>query len=401
VDQVDSTRLRQDLEFIAQERTVVTALPHLQAVKDTIETLFSEFGLQASRQAKPLAGTYTMENIIGRKSGLFSPEKTYLLGAHFDGVAGTDAADDNGSGTVGYLEVARILSQYEFANSLQFMGFDQEEVGLLGSIEYVLNGIQPWESIEGMINFEMIGYYDPAPNTQQLPPGFDLLFPQLYNEVAADGFRGNFLINVANVASNPLRLTFDSCAQAYVPELLVRSLAAPGNSELAPDLRRSDHAPFWDNGNQALMITDGAEYRNPFYHSPADSIGTLNFTFMHQIVKAAVATLATMAKPLHADVSITEIEGGVIDAMPPIMGNCGLSYQQSGSDLRLSLAHPNCRNRDWKLELYNLQGQLIHQQIWPQAVSTLDLASQALSPGVYLWQLSGEGESFGKKILLH
>ena len=123
--------------------------------------------------------------------------------------------------------------------------------------------------------------------------------------VAID-FVGDFITNVANEVSNPLKETFDSCAAVYVPDLRVISLATPGTGALTPDLSRSDHAPFWFAGYQALMLTDGANFRNPNYHESTDNISTLDFEFMTNVVKATLATAAKLADPIHASAAISE-----------------------------------------------------------------------------------------------
>jgi Zn-dependent M28 family amino/carboxypeptidase len=48
----------------------------------------------------------------------------------------------------------------------------------------------------------------------------------------------------------------------------------------------SDHASFWDAGLPALIVTDTAFFRNPNYHLPSDTIDTLDFDFMAQLVKS-------------------------------------------------------------------------------------------------------------------
>ena len=53
-----------------------------------------------------------------------------------------------------------------------------------------------------------------------------------------------------------------------------------------PETRLSDHASFWDAGLPALMVTDTAFFRNPNYHLPSDTIDTLDFTFMAELVKS-------------------------------------------------------------------------------------------------------------------
>jgi hypothetical protein len=58
---------------------------------------------------------------------------------------------------------------------------------------------------------------------------------------------------------------------------------------IMPDLLRSDHAPFWRENIPALLLTDTANFRYPFYHTHADTIDKLDFDFLTKICKAVVA----------------------------------------------------------------------------------------------------------------
>jgi hypothetical protein len=58
-----------------------------------------------------------------------------------------------------------------------------------------------------------------------------------------------------------------------------------------PDTRRSDHAPFWDQGYRALMLSDTADLRNPYYHTPDDTSETLDFGFARLVTQVAMATV--------------------------------------------------------------------------------------------------------------
>lgn len=175
-----------------------------------------------------------------------------------------------------------------------------EELRLVGSNRYVLNGIKAFEDIQGVLNYEMIGFYSDEPGSQSLPTGFELLFPKAAEEVSDDDFRGNFLTVVGNQDSNPLIAAYLDAAETYVPDLRIVSVAVPGTGAIVPDLRRSDHASFWDGGMQALMLTDGSDFRNFNYHTPGDSIGTLDFAFMRHVVQATLATAAELALPISA-----------------------------------------------------------------------------------------------------
>lgn len=303
VNQVDSNRLKQDLSFIQGLRHYQTGLVHLNEVRDSLEQRFVSAGLQTYRHEFPRAGT-TGANIIGTKAGLRTAQNSLIVDAHYDSVSDAPGADDNGSGVVGVLEVLRILAPWQFDKTIRFIGFDFEESvgvgGLFGSLKYVQEEIRDWEIIDGVINFEMIGYYSNLPNTQQVPAGFNILFPNQYAALQTDSFRGNFATNVADTESDQLRQLFDDMASTYAPNLKTISVTLPNNGLIAPDFRRSDHANFWDIDVPALMITDGANFRNLDYHTENDTSGKLSYTFMSNIVKTTVASIATLGGLQHS-----------------------------------------------------------------------------------------------------
>jgi Peptidase family M28 len=73
--------------------------------------------------------------------------------------------------------------------------------------------------------------------------------------------------------------------------LPAEGLFLPFDGRILPETRMSDHASFWDAGLPALMLTDTALFRNPNYHLPSDTIDTLNFTFMAELIKSLEVTL--------------------------------------------------------------------------------------------------------------
>jgi hypothetical protein len=114
-------------------------------------------------------------NVVGVLRGAnpsFSSE-AIVIGAHYDhlghGGEGSlapneegaihNGADDNASGTAALLEVARAFTRAKTAprRSLVFAAFSGEEMGLLGSAEYVMNPTFPIEKTVAMINMDMVG----------------------------------------------------------------------------------------------------------------------------------------------------------------------------------------------------------------------------------------------------
>ncbi len=80
-----------------------------------------------------------------------------------------------------------------------------------------------------------------------------------------------------------------------MPELPVRDICLPGAGEGLPGARMSDHISFWDRGLPALMLTDTAFYRNPYYHTEGDRLETLDLKFMAGVARALVAGAAAIA----------------------------------------------------------------------------------------------------------
>ncbi|MBN1443666.1 MAG: M20/M25/M40 family metallo-hydrolase, partial [Planctomycetes bacterium] len=108
-----------------------------QWIHDTLES----FGLEVEYHTYSHQGT--RRNVVGTLPGLVEPEKVVYMTAHFDSInrtgdqAHAPGADDNASGVTAFLEAARILSSYEFAYTIKFVGFNSEEQGMIGSRAYV------------------------------------------------------------------------------------------------------------------------------------------------------------------------------------------------------------------------------------------------------------------------
>ncbi len=221
VDDVDSVLIRNDLEYVSSGIRHYSANPtHLEDVKDSIESRFVNAGLAVHRLDFPRAG-YTGQNIIGKKVGLGMEAHTFIIDAHFDTVSDAPGADDNGSGVVGFLEALRVLAPYNFEKTIKFIGFDFEEsvglAGTYGSLIYTQQETPNWETIEGVVNYEMIGYYSNEANSQMIPAGFNIAFPDAYNALMADSSRGNFITNAGNDDAVDFMNALDSLSGIYVP----------------------------------------------------------------------------------------------------------------------------------------------------------------------------------------
>lgn len=191
-----------------------------------------------------------------------------LIGAHYDAVPGTPGADDNATGVAVLLELARKFADEPVTCPVRLVAFDMEEYGLLGSAEYAAQLRQQQQELRLMISLEMLGYCDSAPGSQRYPAGLERFYPN----------RGDFIALIGNLPTIPdlIRLS-RSIRTAGVPS---EWLPAPNRGLIVPQTRLSDHAPFWDQGYRAIMVTDTAFLRNPHYHQASDRIETLDLDFL-------------------------------------------------------------------------------------------------------------------------
>jgi len=385
VDQVDTMNLYQDLQWMsAGVRDHATGLPLLTATKDSITDRLNTLGFEVVTQVFFFSGD-SGHNVIGRKPGVVEDSITFINDAHYDGVPAGPGADDNGSGVVGFLEVARILAPYNFRKSIRFIGFDMEEEGLIGSYNYIYNGgIEAWEEIAGVFNYEMIGYYSERPNSQQMPPGFDFIFPDAADSLAAHNGAGDFITNVGSDSAVWLTGQYDSISRIYVPELRIISLIAPGNGALTVDLRRSDHAYFWDEGIEAVMLSDGANFRNINYHTPTDVMDSLNFDFMGNNVKAVVANLCVLAGIQHSDVAYVDVSPNALATDDIVLEAAQLQiYPNPTGGQVLIKVNGTVKNPVYDLEIMDEAGRLVVKRSVKLSAGGLTLDVSKWEAGVY------------------
>lgn len=261
---------------------------------------------------------FRFRNYIVEFPGSDLAREVVLLGAHYDAVPNAPGADDDGSGLVGLLEVARELKATPHRRTIRLVFFTLEEVGLIGSMHYVKDKRADWtppaydppkaptdqpaqqpappppakEKLVGMVSLECIGYFSDKEGSQVSPipkigdkPILDLKIPT----------KGTF-IGMAGIARHrefSQRLLKEM--QAAEPTLEV--LAADMLPIAPPDFLRSDHAPFLLNSQPAVILTDTANFRNPNYHKPTDTHDTLDPKRWATVVRAVAKAASAIADP--------------------------------------------------------------------------------------------------------
>ncbi len=158
---------------------------------------------------------------------------------------------------------------------MQLAFYNLEEVGLVGSRAHAQQLQQRAQRtgarVVAMLSLEMLGYYSDEPGSQRIP------IPEIPGVFENPPTVGDFLALVGNQASASLAHTVAQAVQQASPELKLFVVDfVPATGWTMPDTRRSDHAPFWDMGWPALLVTDTSEFRTPHYHRPSDTLQTLD-----------------------------------------------------------------------------------------------------------------------------
>ncbi|MFA6046705.1 MAG: M20/M25/M40 family metallo-hydrolase [Phycisphaerales bacterium] len=256
----------------------------------------------------PRDDLHTWRNFILDLPGTDLANEVLVISAHMDAVPGAPGADDDGTGVAAIIELARIFSNTHHRRTIRLCLFNLEEVGLIGSTKYMVEWSQshksvpaaqpadtnphaptpPNEKIIGMVSLEMLGYFSDAPNSQKSPiPAIKGVFEP---PTVGDGI---VMVGLKRDAAFIDRFTQEMAKAA--PKLKVLTLdffTFP-----LPDIMRSDHRGFVLAGLPGAMLTDTANFRNPHYHQPTDTIDTLDLDRFTLVVQGVAGALDAIAEP--------------------------------------------------------------------------------------------------------
>jgi Zn-dependent M28 family amino/carboxypeptidase len=225
--------------------------------------------------------------------------------AHHDTVPGTGGADDNGSGVVALMELARLLGPVSFERTVVLAAVDHEELGFLGAYRLV-ETLKAERPVVGAYVFEMLAYSSTEPGSQRLPPGIGLLYSGQVKRIRANAGRADFTAVLYRKSGRTLAVTFaEALAHLAGPTATVLLRTPTDLPVLGPvlgrtvpftrDFGRSDHVPFWTAGLPAVQITDTANFRNPHYHRPTDLPATLDYGRLADVTAATALAVERLA----------------------------------------------------------------------------------------------------------
>ena len=153
----------------------------------------------------------------------------------------------------------------------------------MGSWVYAKQCRKRNENVVAMLSLETIGYYSDDKGTQKYPRPLSLFYPS----------RGNFIAFVGNVSSRRLvrQVVGSFRRHARFPS---EGGAIPG---FVPGVGWSDHWSFWQEGYEAVMVTDTAPFRYPHYHLPSDGPDKLDYERTALLVSGLERVVEDLVNP--------------------------------------------------------------------------------------------------------
>jgi Zn-dependent M28 family amino/carboxypeptidase len=256
---------------------------------DYIAAEFAHLGIPSERQtfASPHGET---ENVIGRIGPAESA--ALVIGAHYD-VCVTEVpdgtrkpgADDNASAVAALLELARMLIEENPAlpYRVELVAYANEEppyfrTRFMGSAVHARSLAERGANVRGMVALDMLGYFSTAPGSQRFPLVLRPFLPTI----------GDFIAVVGEYESLGFIRTMKTAVASHstVPAHMI---VGPS---FIPGLDYSDHLNYSALGWPAAMLTDTAFYRNPNYHRRTDTIETLDFGRLAEVVRGIYGLVA-------------------------------------------------------------------------------------------------------------
>ncbi len=225
---------------------------------------YAEYGVtDAVLDSFQYSGTW-QKNVVATISGTVTPTAELIVGGHHDSYSSNlsqaPGADDNASGTVAAMEMARVLKlvNYQPALTMRFMGYSAEEAGLIGSASYAQRARSLNRDIRVMQNYDMIA------NRYQAPTD-------------------NSVYIVWYTTSEAYRDLHAAMMRTYTPLIPVATTSYRSGS---------DSYSFWQQNYRSVFCIE--KNFSPYYHSSNDLLQYLDVGFAANVIRSGLAMLLTL-----------------------------------------------------------------------------------------------------------
>jgi Zn-dependent M28 family amino/carboxypeptidase len=285
-----AARLRAHVQAIATSEPNTATPAELERAARHIESALAAQGYQVRLQQYKVGGqrVRNIEASVANVDVHARPERIFIVGAHYAPAPESPGANDNGSGTAAVLELARLLRQMQPARGteVKFVFFVNEEapsfVGVQrDSMRHAHALRREAHKVDGAPVLKAVGRYAQARGGQRPASELEGGYPDSGNFIAFFGTRASSALVRQALAA------FRGGA-----ELPAEGLAAPSYVE---GVTLSDHAMYNRAGYPALVITDTAFLRYPYFHTSQDDEDKFDYEGMARVVKGLARTIGALA----------------------------------------------------------------------------------------------------------
>lgn len=316
-----------------------------------------------------LIGNYSfyIYNVKGRIEGSKAPDSTIIIGAHLDAISYNNnyqlynqcpGADDNASGIAVMIEMARIIHLHQLSPelSIDFMGYDGEELGLFGSGYDAKARQDSNEIITVMLNNDMVGY---QPDEEP----WELMLYWYENATDIAEKMAEFCENYTGIT--PI-------------------IADSANNEMN---EYSDSYSYSQRDYKAIFTCE--KHFSPYYHSLNDSAGFCNFAYLADVSRMNFAALFDFAR-LTLPIDTTEIPNSIKDFTPALSGV--ILYPNPATD-RIQLQFTLSEASVLSIYFTDITGRTIEQlpeTAYAYGINHIALDCSSFPSGLYFCHIRGK-----------
>lgn len=356
VENVDPDNITDDLNIFENFGRKEPGTTAIENAKNWIIARYQDLGYtDIETQDFRVRGQNT-SNIIITKTGSVYPNTFLIIDGHYDTVNGP-GANDNGSGTVLLLEIARILKNVNTEYSIKFIHFSGEEAGLIGSEYYVNNTV--------------------------VPENMDIKFVLNIDEVGGVAGMNNNTI-VCERDQNPYPSS-NNAASALATQEMANCFGLYSNLQTEISYAYgSDYMPFESNGEVITGLYEKNE--SPYPHSPYDTVENMDPLYVYEVTKGALGSALHFAV---ATELLNTSENSSIE-------NISIFPNPTTGKFTIKLNHTTPKNIN--IKVFDTLGKSVYQTSLIQKNNTIDLSF--LATGVYNLILENGQNSTTKKIVI-
>lgn len=295
-------------------------------------------------------------NIIITKTGSLYPNTFVIIDGHYDTVNGP-GTNDNGSGTVLILELARLLKNVDTEYSIKFIHFSGEEAGLIGSEFYVNQTVIPQNlDIKLVMNIDQIG--------------------------GRAGAANNTIVCERDLNPSP---SSNNAQSAVVTQEMANCFALYSNLQTEISYAYgSDYMPFERNGEIITGIYEKNESSYP--HTSGDLLQNMDADYVFKVTQGMLGAALHFAGA-REQLAVTDYDLAQRIVISP-----------NPSHGKISIHLPSSSPETVSMALYDSLGKVIETYLFRDRISFLDLSH--LSNGIYHAVFNIENQSIAKRIIL-